>query len=323
MWSLPSLLLLPALFHQASSLPQQQQHQAVAVGFPRAASGCGNAQFLPGVTQYRFGLKSSGKERSYSYHVPSSYDKNKRYPVVVGFHGSSSVGLFFELDSKMSEARYSAEKIMIYPNGIDGSWAGPTYHTGSSIAEDIQFVADVLADAKSKFCVDDTRIYATGISNGGGFINTLACSPLGSTLFTAYASHSGAFYTDVNGPENGCAPAKKPVPMLEIHGAADRTVKYEGGEGDGGPQPAISEWLEWWAQRNGCGERSEETLEGGVHRYEWACGGKKGVLQHYKVDDLGHCWADTEPNLSQISVPQGPSVIKASEIIMKFFDSFP
>jgi hypothetical protein len=34
-----------------------------------------------------------------------------------------------------------------------------------------------------------------------------------------------------------------------------------------------------------------------------------------------HCWADTEPNLSQISVPQFPTVIKASEIVMKFFDS--
>jgi hypothetical protein len=30
--------------------------------------------------------------------------------------------------------------------------------------------------------------------------------------------------------------------MLEIHGAADKTVTYGGGQGDGGPQPAISEW---------------------------------------------------------------------------------
>jgi hypothetical protein len=37
----------------------------------------------------------------------------------------------------------------------------------------------------------------------------------------------------------------------------------------------------------------------------------------------GHCWADTEPNLSQISVPQGPAPIKASEIVMKFFNRFP
>jgi poly(3-hydroxybutyrate) depolymerase len=79
------------------------------------------------------------------------------------------------------------------------------------------------------------------MSNGGGFIGTLACDPVGSTLFKAVAAHSGAFYTDVNGPSNGCSPAKA-IPMLEIHGAADKTVKYEGGQGDGGPQPAIADW---------------------------------------------------------------------------------
>jgi poly(3-hydroxybutyrate) depolymerase len=79
------------------------------------------------------------------------------------------------------------------------------------------------------------------MSNGGGFIGTLACDSLSSTLFRTFTAHSGAFYTDVNGPSNGCAPGKK-VPMLEIHGAADRTVKYSGGQGDGGTQPAISDW---------------------------------------------------------------------------------
>lgn len=82
---------------------------------------------------------------------------------------------------------------------------------------------------------------ACSMSNGGGFIGTLACDPLGSMLFKAVAAHSGAFYTDFNGPDNGCAPAKI-VPLLEIHGASDSTVKYEGGQGDGGPQPAIPDW---------------------------------------------------------------------------------
>jgi len=86
------------------------------------------------------------------------------------------------------------------------------------------------------------------MSNGGGFIGTLACDPVGSTLFRAVAAHSGAFYTDTNGPNNGCAPSKT-VPMLEIHGAADKTVKYEGGQGDGGPQPAISDWSVGYSRR--------------------------------------------------------------------------
>lgn len=212
---------------------------------------------------------------------------------------------------------------MVYPNGIDGSWAGPTYHNGSTVQEDIQFVADLVADLKSSVCVDDTKIFATGMSNGGGFIGTLACDPLGSTLFAAFASHSGAFYTDTDGPNNGCNPTNPPIAMLEIHGDVDKTVHYEGGQGDGGPEPPIPEWLEWWAQRNGCEGKKEEGLaEGDVHHFSWMCGGKGGLVQHYRVGGMGHCWADTEPNLSQISVPQGPAPIRASEIIMGFFDTF-
>jgi poly(3-hydroxybutyrate) depolymerase len=125
------------------------------------------------------------------------------------------------------------------------------------------------------------------MSNGGGYIGTLACSPLGSALFTALASHSGAFYTDINGPDNSCEPSKV-VPLLEIHGAADRTVRYEGGMGDGGPLPPIARWLEWWAQRMQCTGKKENSIEGGkvLHR-SWTCGGREGALQHYRVEDLG------------------------------------
>lgn len=85
-----------------------------------------------------------------------------------------------------------------------------------------------------------TNIYCS-MSNGGGFVDTLACDPLGSTLFRAFAAHSGAFYTDVNGPNNGCAPSNV-VPIMEIHGTADKTVNYNGGQGEGGVEPPIPDW---------------------------------------------------------------------------------
>ncbi|KAF2729557.1 carbohydrate esterase family 1 protein [Polyplosphaeria fusca] len=304
-------LLLASICSLAFALPSQPVTS-------RAGSGCGKTQLFPGVTQYKFNLKSSGKDRSYSWHLPSDYDKNKQYPVVLGFHGSSTTGVLFELDTKLSESRFSGDKIMVYPNGLDGSWAGPSYHTSSTIDQDLQFVSDVVADLKSNFCVDEKRVYATGISNGGGFVSTIACSST-SNLFAAMASGSGSFYTDAS----GCSPASTPVPFLEIHGGADKTVFYEGGKGEGGPLPSIPFWLDAWAQRNECTDKIEETVANGdVHHLSWTCSGVEGLLQHYKVDDMGHCWADTEINLTQISVPQGPAPIQASSIMMQFFDKF-
>jgi poly(3-hydroxybutyrate) depolymerase len=152
------LIVFITLLHLTLALPQTHLSKT------HASSGCNTPAFLPGLTQYRFGLKSSGKDRSYSYHLPSSYNPNKAYPVVLGFHGSSSIGTFFELDTKMSEKRYSGDRIMIYPNSLDGSWAGPSYHRNesSTVQEDVQFVADVIADVKGRFCVDEERVFGVG-----------------------------------------------------------------------------------------------------------------------------------------------------------------
>ena len=110
----------------------------------------------------------------------------------------------------------------------------------ASVEEDLQYVQDVLADLNSTMCVDPNRIYATGHSNGGGFVDTIACSPV-SEYFAAFASASGSFYTQ-NSPGNECKPARLPVPMLEFHGGDDTSVGYTGGQGQGGLLPAIPDW---------------------------------------------------------------------------------
>lgn len=100
-----AVALVASLTQLAVSLPLEHAQKLVS----HASSGCGKIQWPTDFTHYRFGLQSNGKDRSYSYHIPANYDKNKPYPVVVGFHGSSSVGLFLELDTKLSQSRYSAD----------------------------------------------------------------------------------------------------------------------------------------------------------------------------------------------------------------------
>ncbi|KAI0977237.1 carbohydrate esterase family 1 protein [Xylaria arbuscula] len=287
----------------------------------RATGGCGKTHLFTGVTTYH-GLTSSGRDRSYSVHLPGDYDKSEPYPVVIGFHGSSSIGLFFEVDTKLSDSRYSANKIMVYPNGVGGAWAGANY-SEVSVVEDLQFVTDLLTDLRDEYCVDDSRIYATGISNGGGFVNTIACSAVGGE-FAAFAPASGAYYTDDSGVTGGCSPARSPLPVLEIHGGSDASVLYAGGEGEGGIEPAIPTWLSWWAERNACtSSQVVDSFDGDVHHTTWTCAdGAEGVLQHWKIDDMGHCWASTEINFSQLSVLEGPTHIEASQIIIDFFDQY-
>lgn len=74
----------------------------------RQTEGCGKTHLFNGITQY-YDLTSSERERQYSVHLPSDYDEANPYPVVLGFHGSDSVGFFFEVDTKMSESRFSSD----------------------------------------------------------------------------------------------------------------------------------------------------------------------------------------------------------------------
>jgi poly(3-hydroxybutyrate) depolymerase len=79
------------------------------------------------------------------------------------------------------------------------------------------------------------------MSNGGGFVNTIACNDVGGE-FAAFAPASGAYYTDNSGVDDGCKPARASLPILEIHGGSDESVYYSGGVGEGGIEPAIPDW---------------------------------------------------------------------------------
>jgi poly(3-hydroxybutyrate) depolymerase len=204
-------------------------------------SGCGVDHWFNGVTQYR-DVQSSNASRSYGIHLPSNYSSSTQYPVILGFHGSSSIGFFFEEDTRLDDAQYTGNKIMVYPNGLGGAWAGANY-SQATVPEDLQFVWDMLADIRSNFCVDSSRIYATGLSIGGGFVGTLACNDTVGGEFAAFAPASGSFYTDAHGPnDDGCTPARDVMPILEFHGGADTDVFYNGGQGEGGYEPPIFDW---------------------------------------------------------------------------------
>ena len=152
------------------------------------------------------------------------------------------------------------------------------------------------------------------MSDGGGFVNTLACSPDHGAAFAAFAPVSGAFYTDTN--YSDCRPSRSPLPILEFHGHADPTINYTRGVGNGGPLPSIPVWLSWWARRDGCTDPAADkkvTDENGYQYITYSCNGSTDIVRHYKIWDLGHRWPNTSLTVSPIN---------ASPIIMDFFNTY-
>lgn len=181
----------------------------------------------------------------------------------------------------------------------------------------------LVANLSATYCIDTNRIYASGQSNGGGFVGTLACNSTSSGIFAAFGANSGAFYPTTNwatttGYCNAttalkqtlppCSPGRKFVPFLEIHGDADPQIPYPGGDHNSQCLPAITRYVNLWSSRDGFGYNNRTTVigDGSVVMYEWGKGYGNGLsspVQHYRVVGLGHTWPSNFGNLSFSSSP--------------------
>lgn len=186
------------------------------------------------------------------------------------------------------------EYLVVYPEGwirnSDGTtqtWQGNTVYYEDTIGppDDLEFVKQLLAKIEANYCVDTTRVYASGKSIGGGFVDTLACSDVGDS-FAAFAMSSAALYNDTS-----AASCSKKRAVLEAHGFVDSTVKYNGDpDKHGGPIPKIPSWVSWWGQR-ACGSTpAKATIQNGYRTLNYTCDAYASVVFHYNVTNLGHCW---------------------------------
>jgi len=131
--------------------------------------------------------------------------------------------------------------------------------SGDDTANDLFYTVALLDHLEKSFCIDLRRIYATGLGQGAGVVHQLACHTHLSRRIAAFAPVNGAFYRPVS-PEDllwaRCMIGRRPIPMLEIHGAenqhypllplADNSISLATISSD--------EWVKDWAQLNKCGD---------------------------------------------------------------------
>jgi poly(3-hydroxybutyrate) depolymerase len=121
----------------------------------------------------------------------------------------------------------------------------------------IGYTKNILSAVKANLNIDSTRIYAVGFSNGGGFVNLLACTPSTAPTFAAFATSSPALYAGTHGLNmSACDSGGHAVALIDFHGLADGQVPYAGRADRGGDTsyalPNIDAWRQQWAQRAGC-----------------------------------------------------------------------
>ena len=164
--------------------------------------------------------------------------------------------------------------------------------------DDVKFTLELLDQIEKDYCIDKSRIYAAGKSNGGGFTNLLACDAKATKRIAAFAPVSGAIYLNADQKLPACNPSRHPIPIMEFHGFKDSTIPYAGGINTRGNANStdIVTYINEWAKRDGFKVNANKTTH--------LCSGKKTVTRHswddvvvhYNYTNVYHDWMSSYPN---------------------------
>ena len=267
---------------------------------------------------------AGGGERKFRLFIPLSYEMSEPAPLILAFHGKGQNASAMEAQTQFSSPEFNNDALIAYPQGINRQWSGDPEAPPTSEVSDIAFTNDLLDYIELHYCIDISRVYAAGFSNGGGLTDLLACNTKVSARLAAAAIASGAFYKDSALKEplfSHCIPSHV-LPIMEFHGSKDPVEHYDGKTTPDGESYALREWAEEWAIRNGCqkGEQNKtvKLFNGKVEKSTWSCGPNEAVVVHYYIHGFGHGWPSTVP-LENDYQRYGPTYFNATPIMIDFF----
>lgn len=240
---------------------------------------------------------SGAAEGSYELHVPTGFTGGSA-PLVLDFHGYTESP---DRQNGRSGFRAKADAegfVLVQPQGDANSWNAGVC-CGRSGRDDVAFMRAIIEDLSEEACIDRSRVYVTGMSNGGFLAHRIGCEA--ADIVAAIAPVAGVL--GVN--EGDCSPAR-PLPVMQVHGTRDFIVPFTGNVFL--RYPSVEDTIAFWRGANTCAAESRVTYDEGDTECEiWdSCSGM-GEVTLCTVSGGGHDW------------PLGGSSINATDAIWDFF----
>jgi polyhydroxybutyrate depolymerase len=266
---------------------------------------------------------SSGQKRSFVLHVPRNYDRTRPAPLIISLHGAGLWGAAQEDNSQWDRVADREGLIVVYPSAGGGHEVGPRiWHAerDSALTRDVRFIAELIDTLRSHYNIDSTRIYANGLSNGGGMSFVLSC------MMPDRIAAVGLVGSAQTLPWEWCADST-PVPMIDMHGTRDPQIPYLGGKtyiaSDGWTWPSQQRWVANWAKRNRCDPAPRDSnlaADVTLRSYTHCANGADVVL--YTIVGGGHTWPGGGP-LPEWFVGKTTRSIDGSSVMWDFFRNHP
>jgi polyhydroxybutyrate depolymerase len=247
-------------------------------------------------------LAFGGSTRTYDLFIPGGVVVGEPMALVVDLHGLAGTPQDQDALSGMTAKAAAEGFVVAHPAGagFQNAWE---VRAGSA---DVAFLRAVVDDISAQAPIDPERVFATGMSNGGGMVHRLACDA--ADVFSAVAPVAGAHVgSDL------CDPSQ-PVSVIAFHGTFDLVVAYDGFIG---LLPAIPEWAEAWADRMECRpDATSELLAPDVVTSAWAgCRSDVEVVLH-TVEEGRHGWPGTPDGTRGFASTDS---VSATDLIWEFF----
>lgn len=324
-WTAILILASTAVIAQDAARPSLRERLRERIEQRREA-----ASDTPAAGTTEYSLNHGGLTRKYLLHIPAHRDPGKPLPLVIALHGGGGHAAFMADDARYGWVGKADREgfAVVFPNGYSRLPGGrfATWNAGQCCGDardrnidDVGFVRALVADVRRKQAIDPTRIFATGMSNGGMLSHRLACDA--ADLVRAVASVAG---TDAT---TACKPSR-PVSVLHIHARDDTHVLFSGGAGkDAFRDPAkvfdfvsVPDTMSRWAERNHCQPAPRRVLETPGAYCEAYAGCADGTrLQLCVTEEGGHAW----PGAERVRRGKAPAsqAIDASDVIWAFFEA--
>jgi len=269
------------------------------------------------------------RDRSYLLYVPSVVmESDEKRPLVLVFHGGGGTarGIAREVGRSLHAIADREGFIVAYPDAVKKTWDfgdGVVSEALDVRIDDRGFFAALMDELVDTQPVDDTRIFATGISRGGQASYFVACQfPDRIRAIAPVAMPMPAFMADTCNARD--------IGIAIFNGTDDPLVPYDGGQikvfrKERGLVMSTGDTIDFWRQRNDCAATpSDKTVIDAardrtrVLRTTWEqC--RQAPVMLYRIEGGGHTWPSGRQYLPRRRIGRVSKEIDGASEIWAFF----
>jgi len=238
-----------------------------------------------GTIEYR-SVRVEEEDRSFVLHIPKGVDP-RGAGLILAFHGHGGSGIGFQRSTDLDRIARELGVLIAYPDAASPYWAEDCDCVGADSTHgvaDTAFVSTVMDDLATEFGLDTGRRFAVGFSQGGLFVQRLACQM--ADRFQAVVEVASTMALPL---AERCEPSR-PVSIQTVLSKRDDAFPWGGVEQGAFSLLGAEETARFWGGLNQCHPDPDTNEIDGVYRL--AFGGCAGGARVELIGTAngGHYW---------------------------------